>query len=122
MNVRFHQPQDAPEWDAAIEGTPEAGLGQSYFWARVLEDIEGARPVFLTIEEGGVRVLSHLFHIRWPFDRPSRTRTLRNQLLGNLVGSIEWFDGPVLHRQDRIEGVLDQWLSALERFGTRRLL
>ncbi len=85
VNVTRVTPAGPTEWDQQFEGISDAGICQSRFYARVIERVHGAEPLYLRVTDGQ-RNAALCLMLRRP--RPG--------VLGMLpVATLDCIDGPV---------------------------
>ncbi len=118
-------------WDSRLYAAHgEAGLCQSTYWARVIQKLDGAAPLFLEIRDDDARTHALLLAFKKvPWDRKTmqRKKSMKELLFGRNPAWIEWIDGPVLlpDSSEDIVHVLEilvQWLKVFAGREKIRLL
>lgn len=100
MRVVFHQDVAPRDWDSRLFAAgPAAGLCQTTFWARVIERVDHARPVFVEVQsdESTQPVLSLLMFRKQSWDRHRRRRDFVTAISTGWSRWLEWIDGPVVY-------------------------
>src|SRR5437867_8872476 len=108
MRVVCHQDGAPGDWDRRmVAAGAAAGLCQTTYWARVIEQIDQARPLFIEVcvNESHTPVLSLLLFQKIPWDRHKQRRSYRALLLTAWSAWLEWLDGPVVHSDNEVDVV-----------------
>jgi peptidoglycan biosynthesis/recognition FemAB-like protein len=111
----FHTP---PEWDRYLHrARTEAGLCQSAYWGRVISRVDEAKPIFLeATHDDDLAGQLLLFHKR-PFNREIRKPLSKAAALRRgAAATLEWMDGPVVHRREHARSVLDALLTWVDEY------
>ena len=118
--TRVIQYGESPEqiWDEWLNvAATEAGLGQSTYWARVIQRVDQAQPIFLSTEIEKKTVGQLLLFHKPPFDRQTRQRIGdRSTLWRDQPDSLEFLDGPVLNSPENARAVLKDFLKWIEHY------
>jgi len=121
MKLLYYENKIPDNWDHFLyTAKSEAGLCQSTYWARVINEIDRASPIFLEVrddKENKIIASLLLFHkIPWDRCRARRKIGIKELLLTKWRGWIEWHDGPVMFSDNLEEvkealGKLFLWIS-----------
>jgi len=108
MRVICYKNSPPGGWDSRLYAArQEAGLCQSTYWARVIQKIDHARPIFLEVfnQKNHKAVLSLMLFDKIPWDRGKMCGNigLKQILLDRYGGWLEWLDGPVIYSSEEAE-------------------
>jgi hypothetical protein len=121
MELTYFKDYVPTGWDERLhEVGAEAGLGQSTYWARVIQRIDQINPFFLEVVDNQQIIVSLLMFHKYPWNRHEMRKQigLRELISGTWRGWLEWFDGPVIHTQqeEKIKDALHILLTWLEKY------
>jgi len=105
-------------WDEQLNAAQtEGGLCQSSYWARVIQRVDQAKPIYLSAKDGDRTVAQLLLFQKPPFDRQARRRVSKLKgLWRKQIDTLEFLDGPVLHGQGNAREILVGLLKWMERY------
>lgn len=123
MRVLCQEGEPPKDWDnRLIAAGRAAGLCQTSFWARVIEQVDHARPLFLEVRSdwSQLPVLSLLLFRKFAWDRRRQRRNLVAAISSGWSPWFEWIDGPVVHSTSDSEVIeafetLLSWVGEQER-------
>lgn len=94
------------KWDECLKmASTEANLCQSGYWARVMTQIDNSKPMLIEVTDDERLIAGLLIFHKLPFDRNLMKRiiSLKQVIIGEYRGCIEWIDGPVFFTDDDSE-------------------
>ena len=109
-------PKTELDWNDSLMQSSEAGLLQSYYWASVLEEVDSARPIFVTIKEGEEIVAKSLLLLEIDGARSVIDHPLRNTILkvrACYARRLSCMDGPVLSGNAGLTHI-NYWIDFVE--------
>lgn len=117
---------EAPtDWSSLLRSADrQCSLHQTEFRARYLAESAGVTPYYLRVMDGDVPVASLLCFERRPFYRttPKSMQKISSLITGSSKGVIEWIEGPIFYREDKVIRVLELFLSWMkEQFNSKGL-
>lgn len=127
MRVICHANQPPDRWDERLYAAEaEAGLCQSTYWARVIQRVDQALPLFVAVYDDLEIVASLMLLHKIPWDRHAMRKKhgIMELISGTLRGWLEWMDGPVLYYENEAKAkeALGTLLAWIEAYASKRQL
>jgi hypothetical protein len=116
MRVLFQETVAPKDWDVRLIAAGQAaGLCQTTFWARVIERVDHAQPIFVEVcsDRSTLPVLSLLLFRKLAWDRHRQRRDFVAAISTGWSNWLEWIDGPVVHSASDSD-VIDAFETLLE--------
>ncbi|MCX6135463.1 MAG: peptidoglycan bridge formation glycyltransferase FemA/FemB family protein [Ignavibacteriales bacterium] len=106
VSIKVSTIDEVVDWEKNLNSAGrEAGYCQSRCWARIIQKVDHATPIFVEVNDGNRLIASLLaFHkIAWDRHQQRIKRGVYEILSGSYRGWLQWMDGPVFHTDSKPE-------------------
>lgn len=108
---------DPTNWDTHLAKNPTSSLYQSWYWAKIYEDVFDSKPFFLLAKNTSGKVIGQLLvfiHTKyfWIHANPIIKKLYPKFNLGSIIS---WNYGPIIHDKNNANEINRKFLKSLDK-------
>jgi len=117
MRIETKVKVNVHEWDAPLLNNTASSVYQSYYWAKLYQDVFDSKPLFLYAKNNSGKIIGQLLafiHTKyyWINANPIFQKVASKLNLGSIIS---WHYGPVIHEESLTRQINEELIDALDK-------